>query len=233
MIKPTAVVTGSSSGIGRSLAVNLSDKYYIYLVSRNKEKLNKTSELIKAKNNKSEAIIADITKEKDVDRIASIIKSSKLELLINNAGLFKPSLMEDTSVKDWDDQININLRGSFLMTRAVIKNMINMKTGRIVFINSIAGIYPFKSSSAYCASKFGLRGFASSLREEMREHNIKVISVFPGAVNTPIWDESGIDLPKDEMMSVKDVSKIIINAINAPGNCTTEEIQINRVQGSF
>ena len=61
MIKPAAVVTGSSSGIGRSLAVNLSDKYYIYLVSRNKEKLNKTSELIKEKNNESEVIIADIT----------------------------------------------------------------------------------------------------------------------------------------------------------------------------
>ena len=84
MIKPAAVVTGSSSGIGRSLAVNLSDKYYIYLVSRNKEKLNKTSELIKAKNNESEVIIADITNEKDVDRIASTVKPSKLELLINN-----------------------------------------------------------------------------------------------------------------------------------------------------
>ena len=231
--KPTAIVTGSSSGIGQKLAIDLSDQYFVYLISRNKVRLDETSKLIEKKGNQSQIVAADISKESEVNAINSILDLSKIKLLVNNAGLFKTSLLQNTSVKDWDEQINVNLRGSFLMSRSVVPNMIENKSGKIVFINSTAGKYPFKSSSAYCASKFGLRGFASALREELREHNIKVISIFPGAVSTPIWDGSGLDLPKLQMMSIDNVSEVIFNAINAPGNCTIEEVDINRVQGNF
>ena len=231
--KPTAIVTGSSSGIGQKLAIDLSDEYFVYLISRNKVRLNETSKLIEQKGNQSQIVTADISKESEVSAISSNFDMSKIQLLINNAGLFKTSLLQNTSVKDWDEQINVNLRGSFLMTKSVVPKMIENKSGKIVFINSTAGKYPFKSSSAYCASKYGLRGFASALREELREHKIKVISIFPGAVNTPIWDGSGLNFPRLQMMSIDNVSEIIFNAIDAPGNCTVEEVDINRVQGSF
>ena len=74
------------------------------------------------------------------------------------------------------------------MTKMVVDNLKSKKNGKIVFISSVAGLQPYKNSTAYVASKYGLRGFAAALREELREFNIKVIAVFPGAVNTPIWD---------------------------------------------
>ena len=132
------------------------------------------------------------------------------------------------SSDEWDNQMNTNLRGAFLMTRYITESMINRKTGKLVFINSVAGITPYPYSSAYVASKFGLRGFTSSLREELREHNIKVISVHPGAIDTPFWNNVNVDFPKDEMMSSDDVAESIVHAILAPNNVVQEEVVIRR-----
>jgi len=110
---------------------------------------------------------------------------------------------------------------------------IKQKSGKIVFINSGAGLKPFKNSSAYVASKYGLRGFASALREELREYNVKVISAFPGAVNTPLWDNKNAEDIREDMMNVKDLCKTIIHSINAPNNCVVEEILIKRNLGDF
>ena len=111
--------------------------------------------------------------------------------------------------------------------------MVSRKTGKLVFINSVAGINAYPYSSAYVASKFGLRGFTSSLREELREHNIKVISVHPGAIDTPFWNNVNADFPKDEMMSSDDVAESIVHAILAPNNVVQEEIIIRRTGGDF
>ena len=100
----------------------------------------------------------------------------------------KFSKIEKTSIKDWDNQINTNLRGPFLITRQFVGKMIKKKEGKIIFINSVAGKHGYPYSSAYVSSKFGLRGLADSLRNELREHNIKVISIHPGAINTNFWD---------------------------------------------
>ena len=83
------------------------------------------------------------------------------------------------------------------------------------------------------ASKYGLRGFSSSLREELREYNIKVISVYPGAIDTPLWDSMSMDGLRSEMMSVDDVSDVIINSIISPNNCVVEDIIIRRTAGDF
>ena len=85
----------------------------------------------------------------------------------------------------------------------------------------------------YFSSKFGLRGFTTSLREELREYNIKVISVHPGAVDTPFWNNVNVDFPKDEMMSSDDVAESIVHAILAPNNVVQEEVVIRRTGGDF
>ncbi len=119
------------------------------------------------------------------------------------------------------------------MTRYIVPQMIKNKTGKIVFINSIAGINAYPYSSAYVASKFGLRGFSSSLREELREHNIKVISIHPGAVNTPFWNNVKADFPREQMLSSIDVASSIVNAVMAPNNVVQEEIVIRRTGGDL
>ena len=234
MDKPIAIITGASTGIGRSLAVKLSDQYFIYLISRNKKKLDRTKELIIAKNNNCKIIVSDISKTESINDIYSQIEhKEKIELLINNAGIGVFKNITDTTIKDWDDTLNTNLRGSFLMTKMVIDDLKSKKNGKIVFISSVAGLQPYKNSTAYVASKYGVRGLASALREELREYEIKVITIFPGAVNTPIWDDKNMEELREDMMKTDDLTKTIYHAINAPNNCVTEEITIRRTSGDF
>ena len=201
MNKPIAIITGASTGIGQSLSIKLSDKYFIYLVSRNKEKLQKTAELIKNKNNQCKMIVADVSRRKSIDLIYSQIKNKQdIELLINNAGIAIFNNISNLSIDDWDKQLNTNLRGCFLMTKMIIDDLKSKKSGKIVFINSVAGLNPYKDSTAYVASKHGLKGFSSALREELREYNIKIISVYPGAINTPLWDNIVADDIKDNIV---------------------------------
>ena len=95
------------------------------------------------------------------------------------------------------------------------------------------GINPYPNSTAYVASKYGLRGFASSLREELRSQNIKVISIHPGATNTSFWDKVEGEFPVDEMLSIDDVSEAVINSIIAKGSTVFEEIVVRRTAGDF
>ena len=234
MNKPIAIITGASTGIGRSLAIKLSEQYLVYLISRNKENLNKTKELINAQNNECKVIISDISKTESINDIYSQIENKeKIELLINNAGIGVFKSISDTTIEDWDNTINTNLRGSFLMTKMIVDNLKSKQNGKIVFISSVAGLQPYKNSTAYVSSKFGMRGFAASLREELREFNIKVMTVFPGAVNTPIWDDKNMDELREGMMKTDDLTETILHAINAPNNCVTEEITIRRTSGDF
>ena len=234
MTKPIAIITGASTGIGRSLSIKLSNNYLVYLISRNKDNLSKTKELISAKNNDCKIIVSDISKTESIENIYSQIENKeKIELLINNAGIGVFKNITDTSINDWDNTLNTNLRGSFLMTKMIVDNLKTKQNGKIVFISSVAGLQPYKNSTAYVASKYGLRGFAAALREELREFNIKVITVFPGAVNTPIWNNKNMDELRDDMIQTDDLTETIIHAINAPNNCVTEEITIRRTSGDF
>ena len=234
MVKPIAIVTGASTGIGRELAIELSNNYFVYLVSRNINNLNKTKEIIVNNKNDCDIIAADISDQESVEKIYNTIHNkNNIELLINNAGIAIFKDISNTSIDDWDKTINVNLRGSFLMTKFAVEIFKLKKTGKIVFINSGAGLKPFKDSSAYVASKYGLRGFASSLREELRQFNVKVISVFPGAVDTPLWNNKNVDNIRQDMMNVNDLCQTIIHSINAPNNCVVEEILIKRNLGDF
>ncbi len=234
MKKPVAIITGASTGIGKSLAIKLSNKYFVYLISRNKEKLQKTADQIINNKNECQTIIADISKENSLNAISSKINNKEdVDLLINNAGIAKFKNISDLSFDDWNSQLDTNLKGSFMMTKMIINHFKAKKNGKIIFINSVAGLQPYKNSTAYVASKYGLHGFASSLREEMREYNVKVVSVYPGAIDTPLWNNMGMDDSRSEMMSVEDVSDVIINALEAPNNCTVEDITIRRIAGDF
>ena len=234
MNKPIAIITGASTGIGKVLAIELSEHYKVYLISRNKKKLNETKKIIEKNNNQCEVITADLTKDSSYEKISKKISDkNNIELLVNNAGVAIFNDISNTSLEDWDITMNTNLRSSFLMTKLIIDNFKIKKNGKIVFINSGAGMKPFKNSTAYVASKYALRGFASSLREELREDNIKVISIFPGSVDTPLWDNKNMDYMRKDMMNVNDLCKTIIHSINAPNNCVVEELLIKRTLGDF
>ena len=185
MDKPIAILTGASSGLGKSLSIKLSNQYFIYLISRSKKKLEQTAKIIHDNKNECKIIVADISKKESIDTIYSQINNKRnIDLIINNAGIAIFNNISELSIEDWDKQLNTNLRGSFLITKMFVDDLKSKKSGKIVFINSVAGLSPYKNAAAYVASKHGLKGFSSSLRQELREYNIKVISIYPGSIDT-------------------------------------------------
>ena len=231
----TAIITGGSTGIGKNISILLSQHQYdIILISRNKDSLELVKEEIKKINNNCEIIPADLSKKEDFKKIFSKLEEiNNIDVLVNNAGVGIFNKIENVSSEEWDIQMDTNLKGAFLITKEIVPGMIKNKSGKIIFINSVAGLNPYPYSSAYVASKYGLRGFSSSLREELREHNIKVISIHPGAIDTPFWNNVKSDFPREEMLSAKDVSLSVVDAILAPNNVVQEELIIRRTAGDF
>ena len=231
----TAVITGGSTGLGLHLGILLSKKKYkIILISRNKKKLKFVKSEIDKSGGCCKIIAGDISKKKDIDQITSKLrKIDDIDILINNAGVGIFNKLQNVSLEEWNLQMDTNLKGAFLMSQAILPNMIQNQSGKIIFINSVAGLNPYPYSTAYVASKYGLRGFSSSLREELREHNIKVISVHPGAVDTPFWDRTKSNFIREEMLSAEDVALCIVNAILSPNNVVQEELLIRRTAGDF
>ena len=235
VVKQTAVITGASSGIGKELAEQLSRYgYSTVIAARSISKLNAIAKNINSQGGRCLSVPTDVAIQSDIQNLAKKASQfGKVSILINNAGMGRFGFIEELSIDDWNNQLDVNLRGAFLASQAFVPIMKENKMGVLVFINSIAGRQPFSQSTAYVASKFGLRGLASSLREELREHNIKVISVYPGAVDTPFWDKVKNNFPRKDMLDSKSLAKSIIDSILAPGNLTIEEMVIRRISGDF
>ena len=231
-----AIVSGGSSGLGRAISIELANKnYHVVIIGRNEKGLNKTFKLITNNKKKCSLISLDVSKNIFIEKIKKKISNidGNVELVINNAGLGVFDKIENIKKEDWDNQIAVNLTSAFLLVQAYIKEMKKNKKGILIFINSVAGKKGYPFSSAYVASKFALRGFANSIREELREFNIKVISIFPGAIDTPFWDNVNVDYPKKEMMTSKEVAFAISNTINKNGVGVIEELVIRRNKGDF
>ena len=229
------LVTGASSGIGQEISKALcKEGYEVILTSRTKKNLIKLNKELRNLGYPSHAIPCDVSNEIEVKNLyKKSLEIGFVSCIVNNAGFGKFSRIEEISVKDWDNQINTNLRGAFLITRQFVRKMIKKKEGKIIFINSVAGKYGYPYSAAYVSSKFGLRGLADSLRNELREHNIKVISIHPGAINTNFWDNIKGDFPKDEMLTSECIANFTLQAIIAPDDAVVEEMVIRRTAGDM
>jgi len=231
-----AIVSGGSSGLGREISIELADNnYHVVIIGRNEQGLNKTLKVIKSNKKKCTLICLDLCEKTFIETLKERMSSinGNVEIVVNNAGLGVFDKVENIKKEDWDNQISVNLTSAFLLTQAYIKEMKKNKNGILIFINSVAGKKGYPFSSAYVTSKFALRGFANSIREELREFNIKVISIYPGAIDTPFWNNVEADYPKNEMMTSKEVAVAISNTINKNGVGVIEELVIRRNKGDF
>ena len=231
----TAVITGASSGVGKSLAIQLSDAgYKVVLAARSEDKLNVIAEEIQKMGGNCLVVPTDVSQPEQINNLKDrTLEYGDVFVVINNAGLGKFCKIEDVTLEDWNRQLDVNLRASFLVSQAFIQGMKRRKKGTLVFMNSVAGKKGYPYSAAYVASKYGMRGLADSLREELREDNIKVISIHPGAVDTPFWDGAGVNFPREEMLDTNTLAQSIVHAIQSPGNFTIEELVVRRTAGDF
>jgi len=198
-----AIVTGSGRGIGKSTALELAKEGAKVVVSDIdiKECQNVCNE-IKKIGFDAIAVKCDISKKSDVDAMIkkTMQKFQKIDILINNAGVVLTKPFVEMTEKDWDFVLDINLKGVFLCTNAVVKQMIKQKSGKIISVASIAGEVGFMNTSAYCASKAGIINLTRGLALELSPHNINVNAIAPGVIATKMTEDMLKDKKTKEVL---------------------------------
>lgn len=233
-----AIITGASSGIGKATALAFaSSGISIALVSRSVDKLEAVA--LSARELGVEAKVyaldlADLTTVKE--RIAQIDDDfGPINILVNNAGMGYTNLLSDTSLSDWQAVLDLNLSSVFQCVMGVLPKMRQRKRGTIVNIASIAAQNAFVGWGAYCVSKAGLVSFSEVLAQEERENQIRVISVCPGSVNTPLWDTDTVqaDFNRSMMLTPETVAQVILQAVLLPEEAVIETITLKPSAGTL
>ena len=175
----TILITGTSSGVGATIAYDYIEKGWNVIGFARSESLFNYS------NYKHYQV--DISNLDMVYKAFEQITDTKIDILVNNAATFTMKSFSQTSFDEIGDMVDINLKGAMYVTKFALKNM--EQGSRIFFINSVAGLEELENQSVYCASKHGLTGFAGVLGQELRQRGIKVTSIHPGGIDTPLWNE--------------------------------------------
>jgi 3-oxoacyl-[acyl-carrier protein] reductase len=221
-----AIVTGASKGIGRSIALTLAHHgVSVVLAARNADSLAQLQKEILEAGNKAVIVPTDVTSEHSVKNLVfeTIKHFGRIDILINNAGVGVFANVVDMTHDDYERMMNVNLKGVFLCTKMVLPKMIEKNKGEIINIASLAGKNSFAGGAVYSATKWGLIGFARSLMLEVREHNIRVVTICPGSVNTNF---NSRDIDEPFIIQPEDVSETVLFALTMPNRVNVSEIDI-------
>ncbi|MFK7770013.1 MAG: 3-oxoacyl-[acyl-carrier-protein] reductase [Mariniblastus sp.] len=189
-----AIVTGASQGLGRSMAVALgASGARVALVARNAEKLAETQKIITDAGGQAEVMAADVSQKEAIEQIVETVNEEwgKLHILVNNAGITRDTLMPVMTDEQWDDVIAVNLRGTFLFTRAASQRMMRSRYGRIINISSVSGLIGNAGQTNYSASKAGVIGMTRSLAKELGKRKVTVNAVAPGFIESEMTEKLG------------------------------------------
>lgn len=187
-----AMVTGSSSGIGRVIALELARRgARVVLVSNESIRILEALEEVRLLSPESEAFEADVTSRPCLEESVktTLLKYGKIDILINNAGITKDGLLIRMKEADWNRVLDVNLTSAFLLSQLVLKPMMKARYGRIINIASVVGVTGNAGQANYVASKAGLIGFSKSLASEVASRNITVNCVAPGFIRSAMTDK--------------------------------------------
>jgi short-subunit dehydrogenase len=225
-------ISGATGGLGQCLAKEFAKKKYnLFLTSTSESSLKKLKkELISTHKNIDIFYEAgNFTSLTDLKRITNnaIKKFKILHILINNAGTFPVQDLKDTSLQDFQECFDVNVRAPFYFSKIFSEGMKDVKWGRIVNIASSSAYEGYKKTSIYCASKHALLGFTRSILHELKEYNIRSYSISPGSIQTKM----GKKVPNqnyDTFIDPKEISKFISMIVSFDKQMISEEVKINR-----
>lgn len=220
------VVTGGTKGIGRALVMRFSKEGFdIITCSRKSSDLEVLKEEVeKLYDNKVYIKEADLSKKEEVTAFSDFVLSttSKVDVLVNNTGVFLPGSIQDEPDGNLEMMMNTNLFSAYYLTRALLPAILPHNSGHIFSMSSIAGITAYASGGSYSITKYAMQGFTKCLREELKEDGIKVTAVLPGATFTASWE--GVDLPHERFMKSEDVAESVWSAYSLSERTVVEEI---------
>lgn len=238
LIKKTAIITGASSGIGLAIATHLAmEGVHVCLVARNNDQLKEKEEIVKqVAEGKVISVVADVSKQKEV---ANAVKTATeafgpIDFYINNAGQMLNGVVGEGKVEEWEQMINVNIKGVLYGIHEVLPTMKERAFGHIINIASVSGHEVTKTSTVYSATKFAVRTISMGLEKELARTGVRVTNISPGMVQTDLTKEY---LQKDENahqrkrtpLQTEDIARAVIYALTQPSYVNVNEITVRPV----
>ncbi len=218
-VRPVALVTGASRGIGRAIALRLAGQFEIVALARDTGALRSLAEEIGRGGGRCRMLAADL---RDAAAVRDALAGIEADVVVNNAGvaIMRPFL--ELSEEDWNGMVDVNLNALYHVTRALLPGMVQRRRGDVIVVGSLAGRNTFVGGTCYAATKHAVMGFAESLMLEVRQHGVRVAVVMPGSVATELFP-TGTDT--SWMMSPETVADAVAQVVEAP-----REVLIARVE---
>jgi NAD(P)-dependent dehydrogenase (short-subunit alcohol dehydrogenase family) len=226
-----AIVTGASRGIGRAISIALAQEAAtVVLAARSTEKLHEVAEKVTKAGGKPEIVVTELTEEESIKNLVKTTneKFSRLDILINNAGVTHSAKLEQTATEDWQHCINVNARAPFILCREALPLLKKSQASYIINIASVVGVKGYPLQSAYTSSKHALRGMTISLAEELKGSNIRVHLLCPGGVDTDMVGSVRPDIKKDELINPEEIAELVLYLVTHKGNAVIDELHIRR-----
>ncbi len=232
---PTVVITGASQGIGAGIARLFAEEEnaQLALIARNRANLEQVEADCRRLGGDPLVIECDVT---DPDQVSSTSRTvldrwGAPDVLVNNAGQFRPGGLLDTPPSTFREQVDVNLNGAFYFTNAFLGPMMKRGSGIIFYTASVASIKAYPGGVAYCAAKHGLLGLARATREETKGSGVRSTALVLGATYTPSWEGAG--LPPERFIPVDDVSRVVLQIFRMSDRSVVEEILIRPSEGDI
>lgn len=229
----TAIVTGAGRGIGRATALALArEGADVVVASRSREELEETAALVADTGRRCVILPTDVTDEAACEALIArtVEELGRLDVLVNNAGaaVFRP--FWELSAEELDLHHAVNVRSTFLCSRAAARHMMERKRGAIVNISSSSGLKPYPTQAAYCAAKAGVIALSKVMALELRPYGVKVHVICPGGVDTQMAAEIHPHRDKTGWIQPEDIARTVLYLLSLPPNVTVDEIAIRRFE---
>lgn len=230
------IITGGTKGIGKACAERFAaEQFDVAVCARNGKELDQLLQSLLAIHPTGNHFVqvCDVTDKQQLRSFADACLSryKKIDILINNAGVFLPGNLHDEKEGTLELLIETNLYSAYHFTRMIVPSMMEHKHGHIFNMCSVASVNAYDAGGSYAISKFALYGFSKNLRHELKTHNIRVTAVLPGATLTPSWD--GTPEPASRFIDADDVAALIVNTWQVSDRTVVEELLIRPQLGDL
>lgn len=222
-MKKVVLISGGSDGLGKEIAEYIASDYQVVIISPTESKLKKVASEINV-----DYEVADVGNYKSLEGVVKkvIEKYKQIDCLVNNAGLWLQGELEGNSPEDIRRVIEVNTVGVIYFSKAVIPQMKKQMRGLIINVNSQAGLYAKPERSVYNTSKWGITGFTKALQEEIAKYGISVIGIYPGKMNTKMFEKMGIQKDMGDAINPKEVARVVKFLLESDKNLNFPEIGI-------